>query len=318
MDTARNHWRLWVPRLLAGAVGLILLTAGLLKATDMELFIGQIRDYGIISQHIVLTLSAWGLIAMECALGVGLLVFYRPRLILSLTAMLLLVFVGANSWAWLTGATEDCGCFGAWLKRTPEEAVLGNLMLLAATVLAWVGCRHSEEPQTRAKAWAVRTACLIGLMLPVAFGFTTSRISQPQWKEVEIELSQLQIRGLHNMDLGHGAYLIILMDTECLHCQEAVPELNRLAQETDLPPVIALCENEERQRMMFVEEFQAIFPIGQVREDVFWRLIADGNIPRIILVRDGRVQQVWDQKVPDKGRIKSEHSLSKSEGTLDS
>ncbi|MBC8461613.1 MAG: hypothetical protein H8D67_26860, partial [Deltaproteobacteria bacterium] len=102
-----------------------------MKATDMGLFIGQVRDYGIISQPIVLTLSAWGLIGIECALGVGLLVFYRPRLMLLLTAMLLLIFVGATSWAWLTGATEDCGCFGHWLKRTPGEAVLGNLILLA-------------------------------------------------------------------------------------------------------------------------------------------------------------------------------------------
>lgn len=68
---------------------------------------GQTRDYGIISQQIVLALSAWGLIGLECALGVGLLVFYHPRLTFSLTAMLLLTFIGATRWAWLTGATED-------------------------------------------------------------------------------------------------------------------------------------------------------------------------------------------------------------------
>ena len=141
-----------MPRLLAGAVGFIFLTAGVLKSTDMELFIGQIRDYGIISQGIVLTLSAWGLISLECVLGVGLLIFYRPRLIFSLTTMLLLIFVVVTSWAWLTGATENCGCFGAWLRRSPGEAVIGNVMLLAATALAWVGRRHSEKPQTCAKA----------------------------------------------------------------------------------------------------------------------------------------------------------------------
>jgi hypothetical protein len=304
MDKARNAWRLLVHRLLAGAVGLILLTASVLKATDMELFIGQIRDYGIISQSIVLTLSAWGLIALECVLGVGLLIFYRPRLILSLTAMLLLIFVGATSWAWLTGSTEDCGCFGAWLRRTPGEAAVENLILLAATALAWVGQRYTQVPQPRAKAWAVATACLIGLMLPVAFGFTISQTGNPQWKTVEIELSQLQIKGLDQFDLRHRAYLIILMDTECLHCQEAVPELNTLAQETGLPPVIALCKNEERQRMMFEEEFEPIFPIGQIKEDVFWRLIADNNTPSVILLRDGHVQQIWDEKIPDKDGIK--------------
>jgi len=304
LNTARNTWRLWVPRLLAGAVGLILLTAGLLKTAEMELFISQVRDYGIISQPIFLTLSAWGLIGLECALGVGLLAFYRPGLTLSLTAMLLLIFVGATSWAWLTGATEDCGCFGAWLKRTPGEAVLGNVMLLAATALAWVGRRHSEKPRTHAKAWAVMTAFLIGLTLPVAFGFKISQIGQPQWKTVEMEFSQLQAKGLEQIDLRHGEYLIILMDTGCLHCQEAVPELNTLAQETDLPPVIALCENEDRQRMMFEEEFEPIFPIGQIKEDVFWRLIADNNMPSVILLRDGHVQQIWDEKIPDKDGIK--------------
>ena len=304
MNTARNTWRLWVPRLLAGAVGLILLTAGLVKATEMELFIRQIRDYGSISQPIFVTLSAWGLIGLECALGVGLLAFYRPGLILTLTAMLLLIFVGATGWAWLTGVTEDCGCFGAWLKRTPGEAVLGNVMLLAATGLAWMGRRHSEKPQTRAKAWAVTTAFLIGLTLPVAFGFRISQIGQPQRKSVEMEFNQLQVKGLEQIDWRQGEYLIVLMDTECLHCQDAVPELNTLAQETDLPSVIALCENEDQQRMIFKEEFEPIFPIGQIKGNVFWRLIADNNIPSVILLRNGHVLQIWDEKIPDKDRIK--------------
>ena len=316
MDKARNTWRLWVYRLLAGAVGLILLTAGLLKATDMELFIGQIRDYGIISQGIVLTLSAWGLIALECVLGVGLLIFYRPRLILPLTAMLLLIFVGATAWAWLTGITDDCGCFSAWLRRTPGEAVLGNLILLAATALAWLGHRYVQVPQPQVKAWAVATTCLIGLTLPVVFGFRTTGIHRPDSKAVEVEIGHLKIQEPGHIDLNHGVYLIVLMDTECLHCQEVVPELNALAQETDLPYLIAFCPNKASQRMMFVEEFQPIFPIEKIEEDAFWRLLTEGNIPRIFLVRDGHVQRIWDQKVPDKGRIKAVLSQNRSHNSL--
>jgi len=305
MDKTRKTWHLWVYRLLAVAVGLTLLIAGLLKATDMELFIGQIRDYGIISQKIVLILSAWGLIALECALGVGLLVFYRPRLILSLTAMLLLILVGATTWAWWTGATVDCGCFGAWLNHTPGEAVLVTLILLAATVLAWVGYRHTQAPQPRAKAWAVATACLIGLTLPVAFGFTISQTDQVQRKAVEIELSQLQIKGLDQFDLRRGAYLIILMDTGCLHCQEAVPELNALAEAVELPAVIGLSMNEESERKSFVEQFQPLFSIGRIKEDIFWQLLDKGEIPRIMLVNDRRVTKVWDETVPTAEMIRA-------------
>jgi len=288
-------------------VGLILLIAALLKATDMELFIRQIRDYGIISQRVALTLSARGLIALECALGVGLLVFYRPRLILSLTGGLLLIFLGVTGWAWMTGATGDCGCFGAWMRHTPGEAAIQNLVLLAATLLAWVGSRHLQVRYTRVKAWAFASACVIGLTLPVVFGFSVSGITQPHSKAVEIELANLQIQGLGGIDLKHGAYLIVLTDTECVHCREVLPDLNTLAEATELPAVIALCTNEESQRTMFVEEFQPMFPIGQVREDVFWRLLGEGDIPRIILVRDGYVQQVWDQTVPDEDSVRAKY-----------
>jgi hypothetical protein len=35
-----------------------------------------------------------------------------------------------------------------------------------------------------------------------------------------------------------------------------------------------------------------------------WRLIADNKIPNVILLRDGHVQQIWDEKIPDKDGIK--------------
>lgn len=301
----------WTPRLLGGAVGLILLTAGFLKATDMDLFIQQIRNYGIIYHYALLVTSAWGLIILECALGAALLVLYRPGLTLPTTVLLLSAFLGAALWAWFNGRTEECGCFGAWVRRTPAEAVIEDIMLLAATCLVWIGYRRTHVPQPRAKAWAVGTACLIGLVLPVAFGFPTSRIDLHQSQGVDLEIGYIHIRGLDNIDLNYGVYLIILMDTGCLHCHEIVPELNMLAKATDLPSVIALSTNEELQRIKFVEEFQPIFPIGQIKEEIFSRLLNDRDIPCIILISDGHVQHVWDQTIPDKDRIKAVSPLYK-------
>jgi thiol-disulfide isomerase/thioredoxin len=291
-------WRFWVPRVLAGAVGLLLLIAAVLKATDMELFIRQIRNYDIISHRVVLALGAWGIIALEAALGVALVVFYRPRLILSSTALLFLILAGVTSWGWFTGATEDCGCYGAWLKQTPAQATLENLVLLAAIVLAWLGHRHLDAPHTRAKAWAVTAACFMGLLLPLAFGFPISGITRSQSKPVEVDLGKVQIQGIDHIDVRHGTYLMVLMGTDCPHCQEAVPELNLLAEVTQLDGVIALSTNDESQRLTFIEEFQATFPMGQISDDDFWGLLGNSDIPRFILVRDQHVQQVWDQVVP--------------------
>jgi len=176
-----NAWRPWLARVLARAVGLILVAASVLKATDIELFVTQLKDYGIISQHTALVLGAWGLIGLEFALGVALLVSYRLKFTLPLTGIVFLAFIGATGWAWLSGATEECGCFGAWVKHTPLEAMVHNLIFMAATVLAWLGSLHEKAARSRAKVLTVIVGCVIGLLLPVAFGFSVSKISQTPW-----------------------------------------------------------------------------------------------------------------------------------------
>lgn len=301
----RAGWRWWAIRLLAGAVGLFFLTAGVLKATDMEHFIRQVRDYQIISDRVALVLTAWGLIVAECALGVGLVVLYRPRLILTLTGLLLVIFLGATGRAWMTGATEDCGCFGAWAKRTPAEAMIEDLILLVAIGVVWVGHRRLPVSQTRFKLWAVTMACLVGLALPVVFGFPISAIGQPPSPSPQMELGNLQVQGLDDVDLTRGEYLIILIDTECSHCQEAVPQMNALAAASDLPRMISLCKNEEWQRMLFAAKYQSQFPIGYISEADFMRLLALGDTPRTLLVRDQRVLRVWDKTLPSKEAIKA-------------
>jgi hypothetical protein len=197
-------WPPWVSRVLAGAVGLILITASVLKATDMELFVSQLRDYGIISQHTVLALGAWGLIVLEFGLGVALLISYRPKITLPSAGMLFLVFLGGTGWTWLSGTTEDCGCFGDWVKHTPRQAVIHDLIFLAATVLAWLGSQHRKTAQSRAKVLTVGVACMVGLLLPVGFGFSVSEISQPPQKAVETTLEELEMDRKDTIDPKKG------------------------------------------------------------------------------------------------------------------
>jgi hypothetical protein len=188
-------WPPWVSRVLAGAVGLILVAASVLKATDVDLFVKQLGDYGIISQHTVLVLSAWGLITLEFGLGVALLIYYRPKITLPLAGMLFLVFLGGTGWTWLSGSTEDCGCFGDYVKHTPRQAVVHDLIFLGATVLAWLGSLRGKTAESRVKVMTVVVACVVGLLLPVAFGFPVSKISQPPTKAVETPPEQLEMGG---------------------------------------------------------------------------------------------------------------------------
>jgi hypothetical protein len=89
------------------------------------------------------------------------------------------------------------------------------------------------------------------------------------------------------------------MDTECGHCRESVFDINILMENKGMPPFIGLCTNGEEKRSAFFDEFQPDFPLGQISKDDFWRLLGDGDIPCFIFLRDGRVEKVWNGKVPD-------------------
>jgi hypothetical protein len=82
-----------------------------------------------------------------------------------------------------------------------------------------------------------------------------------------------------------------------------LPELDALAEATDLPPIVALCPNEESARTRLIEEFQPDFPLVQIEESVFFRLLGTGDVPRTILLKDTRVQRVWDRSVPDRKMV---------------
>lgn len=298
------NWRFWAPRLLAGVIGLILLTAGLLKATDIGLFIRQIKSYGIITNSVFVAVGAWAIIVLECTLGTALLISYRPRVALPITIGLMLIFMGANIWAWFKGGVEDCGCFGAWVKRTPAEGVFEGIILLTAAFIAWINLRHVRINQARFRAWIVTSACVIGLGLPMAFGISISQFRDPQSNTIEAELLRVTLKRLDKIELNHGSYLIVLLDTECVHCQESVIDLNILTDDPDLPKVIALCPNDENQRKKFVEEFQPAFPIFRIKESIFWNLLGVGDVPRIILYRNQHIQKIWDQTTPHEDVIR--------------
>ena len=298
-------WPANVSRMIAGAVGIVLISAAFVKMMDIDLFIRQMRDYDLLSNYFLLSISARALIALECTLGVGLLLFFKPKLTLLLTSVLLLFFVGATGWAWLTGATSECGCFGAWVRRTPAQAVFEGLILLTLAVIARALSRPSGKPEARSKAWIIAVAFLAGLILPSTFGSPITRADPDQTKASDILLGSFQIKGLDRFDLTQGDYLLVLMDTGCLHCRDAVDALNRLAEDPDVPEVIALSSNRESQLNTFRKEFQTRFPIGHISEEVFWRLLGDGDMPRTLLVRNGVRQKVWDTEIPDKDTIKS-------------
>lgn len=298
-----NFRRIFSPRVLAAVIGIILITAAVLKAYDIELFIREIRDYDIITNRLMLILGAWGLIITEFILGTSLLIYYRPRIAVPLTGLLFAVFLGAISWAMVTGVTEDCGCFGSWVKRSPGGAIIEDLVMVAVLILSWPGRSYPMADRSRIKPFIIVISLIAGIMLPITFGAPVKELLGGQ-AGVAVKEDLFTVQGLKDIDLKNGSFIFVLIGTDCQHCRDSVEELNAMAGKTDLPKVIALSADEEDQRVSFVEELKAVFPVSGITEDDFYRLLGKGLTPRTILVRRQHVIKTWDEKIPTAAAIK--------------
>ena len=70
------------------------------------------------------------------------------------------------------------------------------------------------------------------------------------------------------------------------------------ANDRPLPPVTALSMNGDRERERFTSEYGPAYPVVQIKEDLFWRLLGMAELPRFFLLREGRVLKVWNERAP--------------------
>ncbi len=299
-----------IARVLEAIIGVILLLAGVLKAWSPMDFGRQIADYGIITQPTVVTALAWLMIVVECALGTALIVGYRRRIAVPAAILLIIMFLGAVGWAWYTGATEDCGCFGSWAKRTPAEAFLEDLGMLALIAGAWLLSRR--EP-VRFRVWrfgAVAASILAGIAITAVAGSSDRQSADPMVRLRAQSPARKQFEGLKvsglDVDLQRGSHLVMLMDTGCTHCQQSIPEVNRLAKVPDLGAgIVALCSNSTKEVDWFNGKFKPEFQLGRISYDDFMRLFERGKTPRMMLIRDAAVIRIWDGVVPPADEVRN-------------
>lgn len=290
-------------RVLAAAAGIILLSAAILKAYDIELFMRQIKDYQIITGDILLVLSAWGLIIAEFVLGVSLILYYRPGITIPLSIALFCVFIGATMWAWITGVTEDCGCFGSWVKRSPAGAMIEDLLITGALFLAWPGRDCRENKSSRIRPAIVTLSLFAGISLPIAYGGPVQDLLgiERGWGAADKDIFSVQ--GIEDIDPKNGSFLFVLVGTDCSHCRDSVRDFNRLAGKEGMPEIISLTSDAEDQIDSFIGDLEPEFPLRKISEDDFYRLLGTGTTPRSILVVGRHVLRTWDEEVPAAAEI---------------
>jgi uncharacterized membrane protein YphA (DoxX/SURF4 family) len=277
-------------RLLLGAV---FLAAGLLKSLDVAEFAHQIAGYGLVGAGPA-AVTAPLLIALECALAAALVAGWRTRAALAAAGGLLLLFIALEAWGMAQGRTESCGCFGAYVQRTPAEVILEDAVFLGLAGVAWAGLGRWEARRRRLASGCVAGAAILSL----GFAIASPRLpidSLVTRLEVGRSAEELQIAS-YLPGGGQTTTLVALLDLTSPGAKDAAEALNTLHETPGAPAVIALTPSTEQEEAAFMWEAYPAFEIHPVDRATLKRLYR--RLPLYFLVGSGRVIRVYGSTRP--------------------
>lgn len=286
-------------------LGVVFLASALLKMVDINLFLFQIAQFGMPWLGLQ-SFYALSILLVETFLGVMLLWGpRRRRLVLGLTALLLIAFTGAIVYGAVRYGIDDCGCMGGLVKMPPAVSVVKNLILLGLVAVAAVGFHQAGRLKAAPLPWKRRFWSLYrpALALVAAFAVVAGAI----WLIDPVQRKVLGERPFarfvvpaeagESLDLGRGEYFVAFLGTRCPHCLRAVEGLNYFDGHDDFPPVVGLTSGTAENLEAFKERSHPQFPIQIIEPAEFYQFIGVG-FPRYYLVRDGEIVDYWDGRLP--------------------
>ncbi len=277
----------WVGAISRIILGLVFIVAGVAKAIDLNYFYYQLKAYPLGLPDPVVLLMARVFISFEIILGVALLINFLPRWTLSITFAILVLFLATTGWAAVGGFSEECGCFGKLVKRSPVEALIEDFVLLILAIMA-VKFVSSGALTNKFKGTLVGLAVIIGAGLPYLFPETRPKVFAREG--VGSYVGDLKPDGL-SVEFAKGDYLLALIETDCEHCQGALPRLNELAQSRSVPKLVGICPNTQQEMDSLKVKMPVDFPVGFVPVRKF--LLMNPEVPALLWVKEGIVRHSW-------------------------
>lgn len=275
------------------SLGAVFVAAGVLKSLDVAEFARQTAEYGVIGPQAAAILAPL-LIAFETTLGVALLLGFRPRLAAGLTGALLVAFISLEAWGISQGRTEACGCFGAYVKRTPQQVIYEDLAFLGLALIAIFGIGTWRA--SRRTLAAASTAGASVLML--AFAVASPRLP------IDSLVTSLRT-GKSAADLGiasrlpeegPGGTLVAILDVTDPVSKEAAASLNAVAEAGGPVKVVALTPSSEQEQAAFLWEASPAFEVVTADRGLLKPLYR--RLPVYFLVRAGKVERIFSGPRP--------------------
>ncbi|MDX9758940.1 MAG: MauE/DoxX family redox-associated membrane protein [Bacteroidota bacterium] len=296
MQLSSNRVLFIIARLLQIAVGLVFLSAALLKALDPDSFAEQIATYAILPD--LSLLAAWTLIIFEVALATALIVNFLPRVVPLLTIAMLLFFIAITVYGMMIGLGESCGCFGNLVHRGPEQVIVEDALMIVALVFAVIVLWGRKTAGMRWRAALSISAAAIAALVTGVHAQLPVDDFVTQLKPGAV-FSTWPVDGLYGKDLNTGTHAVFLFTVRSPHVAADVERMNAIAQHEDVPSAVGLIIDGTEHLTTLMFEYAAAFPVAAV-EPRFARPLYR-RLPRVFVLHEGVVSATWSElPTPDR------------------
>lgn len=282
--------------LLVGAVGIVLMWTGIIKALAPVTFRQHLRSLGWVPSNL---LSAFviGAAAFEVGWGMAILLNLAPSIVLPFSIAVLIALSTISWWGVKSGKAADCGCYGGFIQPSIGQSLALNGAFATALMIAW----YLEPGTATAETWKVGVAAI---SLILAGGIVTwaqhheLATSEPKFLRNPLvegaEWKHSWARGA-TRDI-HSEALVAFLGPDCPFCKQWVKIGNAVIQSPELPKVIGVVGASQKTKEAFVREHGIRFPVVSISPSLMSRLAP--AVPTTVLVDEGRIRNKWVGAMP--------------------
>lgn len=282
-------------RIIAIIIGIFLLFSALSKTQPISTFISTIYNQ-LPLQFTYVTLLAQFIVSLEAALGVMLIMglLGKRRWVLWVTQILFIVFTGFVIYLWnKDGDQADCGCLGEWIKLTPIETFIKNIVLIILTTLLLFKYKPAEGSSRYIFTYVILVILFFYTILFYPAELDVDRLYAQDNKDNHPTL----INGAQP-DIREGKYILSFLSFTCSHCKTAAKMLSGFYNTDSKLPIIFVFNEKSKNDIEKKESFFSELPNKDVPymfiDSENFVFLAGQSVPSIYLISDKEIDKKYD------------------------
>lgn len=293
-------------RVLKVFLGLVFVVSAVLKIIGMDQFEIYIYSYHFFSLNFSF-LVARAAIIVELVLGIGLISNCFHKLMWWGSVVMLLGYSVLLVYALILGRTDNCHCFGDYLRFNPWQSLIKNIVLLALFAFIYKVKGRQFKYQWLALA-VVALACSVTVFaVSPPDNFTPAALPGHDLQR-EAFSKAIQEDPLKDYALDKGKKVVCVFSTGCEYCMMAAHKLSLMQSYYGFPEkdVLFVFMGSEEGVERFYKESESSRYQYVLYEDVKALLkMTNGVFPVLVLMENGEVVQEYGFRNMNEKEIKT-------------